>query len=60
VLPEATQTIDIFAFVDDGSIPWINFHKPYFLSPDPSGNPHKATLAAAISYDDALVVMLLR
>lgn len=36
-LPEATQTIDIFAFVDNGAIPWINFYKPYFLSPGRRG-----------------------
>jgi len=43
-LPEATQTIDIFAFVDDGSIPWINFHKPYFLSPGRRGEKVYALL----------------
>jgi len=43
-LPEATQTIDIFAFVDDGSIPWINFYKPYFLSPGRRGEKVYALL----------------
>lgn len=43
-LPEATQTLDIFAFVDSGSIPWINFHKPYFLSPGRRGEKVYALL----------------
>jgi non-homologous end joining protein Ku len=33
----STQTIDIFAFVETGAIPWINFYKPYFLSPGRRG-----------------------
>lgn len=43
-LPEATQTIDIFAFVETGSIPWINFYKPYFLSPGRRGEKVYALL----------------
>ena len=33
-LPRATQTIDIFAFLDSAEIPLLNIYKPYFLSPD--------------------------
>lgn len=43
-LPEVTQTIDIFAFVDEGAIPWINFYKPYFLSPGRRGEKVYALL----------------
>lgn len=32
-LPEATQSIDIFAFVNRTDIPLLNIRKPYFLSP---------------------------
>lgn len=43
-LPEATQTIDIFAFVEQASIPWANFYKPYFLSPGRRGEKVYALL----------------
>lgn len=43
-LPDATQTIDIFAFVETGAIPWINFYKPYFLSPGRRGEKVYALL----------------
>lgn len=42
--PEATQTIDIFAFVEHTEIPLINFRKPYFLSPDRRGEKVYALL----------------
>ncbi len=32
--PEATQTIDIFSFVQAGEIPLQHFDTPYYLSPD--------------------------
>lgn len=43
-LPEVTQTIDIFAFVNNDAIPWINFYKPYFLSPGRRGEKVYALL----------------
>jgi DNA end-binding protein Ku len=42
--PKATQTIDIFAFVDITDIPLINIRKPYFLSPDRKGEKVYALL----------------
>lgn len=42
--PKATQTIDIFAFVDSAEIPLINIRKPYFLSPDRKGEKVYALL----------------
>ena len=33
-LPEATQTIDILAFVEASEISILHFEKPYFLSPE--------------------------
>jgi DNA end-binding protein Ku len=33
-LPEATQTIDILAFVEASEISILHFEKPYFLAPD--------------------------
>lgn len=42
--PEATQTIDLFAFLDSSEIPLINFHKPYFLSPEKRGEKVYALL----------------
>jgi DNA end-binding protein Ku len=39
-LPKTTQTIEIEAFVDAGSIPASYFNKPYHVSP--SGKGHKA------------------
>ena len=35
--PEATQTIDIFSFVDHNAIPLQYFDTPYYLSPDRRG-----------------------
>ena len=43
-LPRATQTIDIFAFLDSGEIPLLNIYKPYFLSPDRRGEKVYALL----------------
>ncbi|PCC99866.1 Ku protein [Halopseudomonas pelagia] len=42
--PKATQTIDIFAFVDSAEIPLINIRKPYFLSPERRGEKVYALL----------------
>lgn len=43
-LPRATQTIDIFAFIDASEIPLLNIYKPYFLSPDRRGEKVYALL----------------
>src|SRR5690606_38418462 len=43
-LPRATQTIDIFAFLDSKEIPLLNIYKPYFLSPDRRGEKVYARL----------------
>ncbi|MDP2127757.1 MAG: Ku protein [Pseudohongiella sp.] len=42
--PKATQTIEIFAFVDYPQIPLINFRKPYFLNPGRRGEKVYALL----------------
>lgn len=42
--PKATQTIDIFAFIDRAEIPLITIRKPYFLSPDRKGEKVYALL----------------
>ncbi|UUJ40832.1 Ku protein [Pseudomonas extremaustralis] len=42
--PEATQTIDIFSFIDAGDIPLQQFDTPYYLSPDRRGGKVYALL----------------
>jgi len=42
--PEATQTIDIFSFVEAGEIPLQHFDTPYYLSPDRRGGKVYALL----------------
>lgn len=42
--PEATQTIDIFSFVDATQIPLQYFETPYYLSPDRRGGKVYALL----------------
>ena len=42
--PEATQTIDIFSFVDHNAIPLQHFDTPYYLSPDRRGGKVYALL----------------
>ncbi|MBA1204133.1 Ku protein [Pseudomonas capeferrum] len=42
--PEATQTIDIFSFVDAAQIPLQHFDTPYYLSPDRRGGKVYALL----------------
>ncbi|KJK07337.1 MULTISPECIES: Ku protein [unclassified Pseudomonas] len=42
--PQATQTIDIFSFVDSGEIPLQHFNTPYYLSPDRGGGKVYALL----------------
>ncbi|QBF27059.1 Ku protein [Pseudomonas tructae] len=42
--PEATQTIDIFSFVDSDEIPLQQFDTPYYLSPERRGGKVYALL----------------
>ncbi len=42
--PEATQTIDIFSFVEAGEIPLQHFDTPYYLTPDRRGGKVYALL----------------
>ncbi|MDZ3992456.1 Ku protein [Pseudomonas sp. Teo4] len=42
--PEATQSIDIFSFVEAGDIPLQHFDTPYYLSPDRRGGKVYALL----------------
>ncbi|MDD2058712.1 Ku protein [Pseudomonas sp. GD03860] len=46
--PEATQTIDIFSFVDSTEIPLQQFETPYYLSPDKRGGKVYALLREAL------------
>jgi len=46
--PEATQTIDIFSFVDSSEIPLQQFETPYYLSPDKRGGKVYALLREAL------------
>lgn len=55
-LPEVTQTIDIFAFVQNGAIPWINFYKPYFLSPGRRGEKVYALLRETLIKTDKVAL----
>ncbi len=47
--PEATQTIDIFSFVDAGEIPLQHFDTPYYLSPDKRGGKVYALLRQTLA-----------
>ncbi len=42
--PEATQTIDILAFVDAGQVPLIYYDQPYYLAPGKGGDKVYALL----------------
>lgn len=46
--PKSTQTIDIFAFVEQGEIPLENIEKPYYLAPDRRGEKVYALLREAL------------
>lgn len=46
--PEATQTINIFSFVDARDIPLQQFDTPYYLSPDRGGGKVYALLREAL------------
>lgn len=48
-LPRATQTIDIFAFVESAQIPLQNIATPYYLSPDKRGGKVYALLREALA-----------
>lgn len=54
--PEATQTIDLFAFVERGEIPLINFHKPYFLKPEKRGEKVYALLRETLLTTDKVAL----
>ena len=47
--PEATQTIDIFSFVEAGEIPLQHFDTPYYLSPDRRGGKVYALLRETLA-----------
>ena len=47
--PKSTQTIDIFAFVDNIQIPLQHIDKPYYLTPDRRGKKVYALLREALS-----------
>jgi DNA end-binding protein Ku len=46
--PEATQTIDIQAFVDAGDVPLIYYDQPYYLAPGKGGDKVYALLREAL------------
>lgn len=46
--PSATQTIDIFSFVDSSQIPLQNIDTPYYLAPDRRGEKVYALLRQAL------------
>ena len=54
--PEATQTIDIFAFVESAAIPMENIHKPYYLSPGRRGEKVYALLREALFKTDKVAL----
>ncbi|XBT46297.1 Ku protein [Pseudomonas viridiflava] len=47
--PEATQTIDIFSFVEAGEIPLQYFDTPYYLAPDRRGGKVYALLRETLA-----------
>ncbi|MEN5300994.1 MULTISPECIES: Ku protein [unclassified Pseudomonas] len=47
--PEATQTIDIFSFVEAAEIPLQQFDTPYYLSPDKRGGKVYALLRETLA-----------
>lgn len=46
--PEATQTIDILAFVDAAEVPLIYYEQPYYLAPGKGGDKVYALLREAL------------
>ncbi len=56
--PAATQTIDIFAFVDSAQIPLQNIDTPYYLSPDKRGEKVYALLRQTLVNTDKVALAL--
>lgn len=54
--PEATQTIDIFAFIERGAIPLQNIDTPYYLSPERRGEKVYALLREALRQSDKVAL----
>ncbi|MEH6564314.1 MAG: Ku protein [Halopseudomonas sp.] len=54
--PEATQTLDIFAFVERSQIPLLNIHKPYFLNPERRGEKVYALLRETLVQTDRVAL----
>ncbi|MGE8411323.1 MAG: Ku protein [Pseudomonas sp.] len=54
--PEATQTIDIFAFIAAGEIPLQHFDTPYYLSPDRRGGKVYALLRETLKATDKVAL----
>lgn len=54
--PEATQTIDIFSFVEAGDIPLQHFDTPYYLSPDRGGGKVYALLRETLESTDKVAL----
>lgn len=54
--PEATQTIDIFGFVESAEIPMEHIHKPYYLSPGRRGEKVYALLREALVKTDKVAL----
>ncbi|MET0962161.1 MAG: Ku protein [Noviherbaspirillum sp.] len=46
---EATQTIDILAFVDGAEVPVVYYEQPYYLTPDKGGDKVYALLREALT-----------
>ena len=54
--PEATQTIDIFSFVERSAIPLQNIDTPYYLSPERRGEKVYALLREALRQSDKVAL----
>jgi DNA end-binding protein Ku len=54
--PAATQTIDIFGFVDSAQIPLQNIDTPYFLTPDKRGEKVYALLRQTLKDTDKVAL----
>ncbi|SDS09153.1 DNA end-binding protein Ku [Halopseudomonas sabulinigri] len=54
--PEATQTLDIFAFVERAQIPLLNIQKPYFLNPEKRGQKVYALLRETLIQTDRVAL----
>lgn len=54
--PEATQTIDVVGFVDQGEIAPIYFDRPYYIAPTQHGGKAYALLREALAASDRLAL----